>query len=72
MEVWSVRQGRWLHADSCEGLIDRPNMYEQVGVLVVLDCYFIIEHISRLLTDFNSLSCTGMGKETKLRHRSNP
>ena len=28
-EVWSVRQQRWLHADSCEGLIDRPNMYEQ-------------------------------------------
>eukprot|EP00804_Cyclotella_cryptica_P029072 CCRYP_005259-RA/>CCRYP_005259-RA protein AED:0.02 eAED:0.02 QI:1661/1/1/1/0.75/0.6/5/3045/1066 len=28
-EVWSVRQGRWLHVDSCEGLIDRPNMYEQ-------------------------------------------
>ncbi|KAL9184428.1 hypothetical protein ACHAXT_002514 [Thalassiosira profunda] len=29
VEVWSVRQGRWLHADACEGLIDRPNMYEQ-------------------------------------------
>ena len=29
VEVWSVRQQRWLHADSCEGLIDRPNMYEQ-------------------------------------------
>lgn len=28
-EVWSVRQQRWLHADSCEGLIDIPNMYEQ-------------------------------------------
>ncbi|KAL7526287.1 hypothetical protein ACHAXR_001411, partial [Thalassiosira sp. AJA248-18] len=28
-EVWSVRQQRWLHADSCEGLIDRSNMYEQ-------------------------------------------
>jgi len=28
-EVWSVRQQRWLHADSCEGLIDRPSMYEQ-------------------------------------------
>ena len=28
-EVWSMRQQRWLHADSCEGLIDRPNMYEQ-------------------------------------------
>lgn len=28
-EVWSVRQQRWLHADSCEGLIDKPNMYEQ-------------------------------------------
>ena len=24
-----MRQQRWLHADSCEGLIDRPNMYEQ-------------------------------------------
>jgi len=24
-----VRQQRWLHADSCEGLIDRPNIYEQ-------------------------------------------
>lgn len=29
VEVWSVRQQRWIHADSCEGLIDRPNMYEQ-------------------------------------------
>jgi len=29
VEVWSARQQRWLHADSCEGLIDRPNMYEQ-------------------------------------------
>lgn len=29
VEVWSVRQQRWLMADSCEGLIDRPNMYEQ-------------------------------------------
>ena len=29
VEVWSVRQQRWLHSDSCEGLIDRPNMYEQ-------------------------------------------
>jgi thiol-disulfide isomerase/thioredoxin len=29
VEVWSVRQQRWLHADSCEGLIDRPSMYEQ-------------------------------------------
>lgn len=27
--MWSVRQQRWLHADSCEGLIDKPNMYEQ-------------------------------------------
>ena len=33
VEIWSVRQGRWLHADSCEGLIDRPSMYEQVGIL---------------------------------------
>ena len=31
VEVWSVRQGKWLHADACEGLIDRPNMYEQVS-----------------------------------------
>eukprot|EP00580_Thalassiosira_gravida_P016583 CAMPEP_0201663636 /NCGR_PEP_ID=MMETSP0494-20130426/5360_1 /ASSEMBLY_ACC=CAM_ASM_000839 /TAXON_ID=420259 /ORGANISM="Thalassiosira gravida, Strain GMp14c1" /LENGTH=1060 /DNA_ID=CAMNT_0048142267 /DNA_START=184 /DNA_END=3366 /DNA_ORIENTATION=+ len=29
VEVWSARQQRWLHADACEGLIDRPNMYEQ-------------------------------------------
>ncbi|KAL7538660.1 hypothetical protein ACHAWF_006166 [Thalassiosira exigua] len=29
VEVWSARQQRWIHADSCEGLIDRPNMYEQ-------------------------------------------
>lgn len=28
-EVWSVRQQRWIHADSCEGLVDRANMYEQ-------------------------------------------
>ena len=29
VEVWSVRQQRWIHADSCEGVIDRPSMYEQ-------------------------------------------
>lgn len=29
VEVFSVRQQRWIHADSCEGLIDRPQMYEQ-------------------------------------------
>ena len=28
-EVYSNRQRRWIHADSCEGIIDRPNMYEQ-------------------------------------------
>lgn len=28
VECWSVRQQRWIHADSCEGLIDRPAMYE--------------------------------------------
>ncbi|EJK75569.1 hypothetical protein THAOC_02700 [Thalassiosira oceanica] len=29
VEVWSVRQQRWIHADSCEGIVDRPSMYEQ-------------------------------------------
>ena len=29
VEVYSNRQQRWIHSDSCEGLIDRPNMYEQ-------------------------------------------
>ena len=28
VEAWSVREQRWIHADSCDGLIDRPNMYE--------------------------------------------
>jgi len=28
VEVYSNRQQRWIHADSCEGLIDRPAMYE--------------------------------------------
>lgn len=28
-EIYSNRQRRWIHADACEGIIDRPNMYEQ-------------------------------------------
>lgn len=35
VEVWSVRMGKWVHADSCEGVVDRPNMYEQVRVLFI-------------------------------------
>ena len=27
-EVWSVEQGRWLHADPCENRLDKPLMYE--------------------------------------------
>jgi len=28
-EVWSNRLGRWIMADSCEGKIDEPSMYEK-------------------------------------------
>ena len=28
-EVWSRRFGRWIMADSCEGKIDEPCMYEK-------------------------------------------
>lgn len=28
-EIWSTQQNRWIHADSCEGVIDQPSMYEK-------------------------------------------
>lgn len=28
-EYWSHGQGRWVHMDPCEGIVDRPLLYEQ-------------------------------------------
>ncbi|XP_011494464.1 PREDICTED: peptide-N(4)-(N-acetyl-beta-glucosaminyl)asparagine amidase [Ceratosolen solmsi marchali] len=28
-EVWSIAENRWIHADVCENIIDRPLMYEK-------------------------------------------
>lgn len=67
-----MRQGRWLHADSCEGLIDRPNMYEQVSAsihLVLLLCQ--IHQVLMLHCLLFLGNVVGMGKEVKLRHWSN-
>jgi peptide-N4-(N-acetyl-beta-glucosaminyl)asparagine amidase len=27
-EVWSAKESRWLHADSCENILDEPKLYE--------------------------------------------
>lgn len=84
VEVWSVRMGKWIHADSCEGLIDRPNMYEQVCSCLSIICLKFCHHrLADLEVVFSKPTCThlnycnktphklGLGKEAKLRHWGN-
>ena len=58
-EVYSNRQRRWIHADSCEGIIDRPNMYEQgwgksLNYCIGVSCDSVIDVTRRYTRKFHT------------------